>query len=217
MPNQDKSHITLILDRSGSMETIASDVIGAVNNFINEQKSIPGECTLTLVQFDDIASYEVIYDGPISGAKKLTDETYHPRGNTPLLDAIGKGIIDLGVKLAAVAEVHRPGKIIFVVQTDGLENASKEWTDRVKLAAIVKEQNEKYNWQFIFLGANQDAIFTGKGLNIHAGTSMTYTNSGIGTRSAMASTGSNVKRFRTGGSVASLNYSDEQRKQAAQS
>lgn len=210
MPDSNKCHITMILDRSGSMASIRTDVIGAVNKFIDDQKSVPGECTFTLVQFDDKDPYEVIQNQVrMSEARHLTAETFAPRGNTPLLDAIGKGIASLGDDLRKLPEASRPGKVIFVVETDGQENASKEYT-RQQVADMIKLQTETYKWQFVFLGANQDAIATGAGMNIAQTSSLTYAANAAGVSASNVRMSCNVKSYRTG-AVASVTFSDADR------
>lgn len=114
------SDITVVLDRSGSMECLTNEVIGAFNTFVDDQKQVEGEATFTLVQFDD--HYEVNYDAiNIQDAKHLDETTYVPRGMTALFDAVGKAIISTGKRLSAMAESDRPEKIIFLIQTDGEE------------------------------------------------------------------------------------------------
>jgi len=212
MTNPNKSHITLILDRSGSMNSIASDVIGAVNGFVAEQQAVPGECSFTLVQFDDQDPYETVYDGPLANAKKLDSKTYVPRGSTPLLDAIGRGISDLGAKLSAMPQHDRPGKVIFVVQTDGLENASREY-DKPRIKEMIERQTKDYNWQFVFLGANQDAIAEGAAIGTVQASSMSYAATGQGVRASYASTANAVRSFRSG-TAASVAFSDDDRVEA---
>jgi Mg-chelatase subunit ChlD len=208
--NSNKAHITMILDRSGSMSAVASDVIGAVNRFIDDQKATPGECTFTLVQFDDRDPYEVIQDAvKITDANHLSATTYVPRGNTPLLDAIGKGIVSLGETLANTPENDRPGKVIFVIQTDGQENASREYTyDRIK--EMVKHQTDSYNWQFVFLGADQDAIASGGSIGVRATSSLSYNNNPNSNKVAFAATSANVSSLRTG-KKSDLSYTSAQR------
>lgn len=112
--------VTVILDRSGSMESIATDVIGSFNVFLATQQRLPGECRLSLVQFDD--EYEVVYAGvPIGEAPRMTDRTFVPRGMTALLDAIGRTIDATGRRLAALPEAERPGTVLVAIITDGLE------------------------------------------------------------------------------------------------
>ncbi len=216
MPNPTKSHITLILDRSGSMGSIKNDVIGAVNQFIEAQKAVPGECSFTLVQFDTQQPFEVVHDGPLYSANTLTNATYEPRGGTPLLDAMGKGINSLGEKLAAMSDADRPGKIIFVVQTDGEENSSHEFT-KAKIAEMIKHQTEAYKWQFVFLGANQDAIKTGASLGFAAGSSLQTAHTGAGMRAAMGASSANVAQYRASAKMDAVPaYTEDQRAEALQ-
>ena len=151
----DLTDITLVVDRSGSMEQVQKDAQGGVNSFIKEQAKEPGEALLTLVQFD--TEYEFLHEGvPIS---QVPEYKLVPRGMTALLDAVGRAINETGERLSKMKEQDRPGLVIFVVMTDGLENSSKEFSkDLIK--EMIKRQQEKYNWHFTFLGANQDAIAT---------------------------------------------------------
>src|SRR6476620_7328202 len=128
---KNETDVTVILDRSGSMEAIASDVIGGFNQFLAEQQRHPGDCRLTLVQFDD--RYEVLYLArPIADAARLTADTFEPRGSTALLDAIGRTIDATGARLAALPEAERPNRVLLAIVTDGQENASVHYTrDRV--------------------------------------------------------------------------------------
>lgn len=193
--NLHTTHITVILDRSGSMQSVRSDVIGGFNTFLDEQKKTPGECTFTLAQFDTNDPYEVLRDfAPLNEVQPLGDE-YLPRGGTPLYDAVGRGIIDTGHRLARLPEDQRPGKVIFVIITDGQENSSREFT-RDKVFEMTRHQQEKYSWQFVYIGANQDAMAVGATLGVAAANSLTYgaANSG-GMMRALAQ---NTSRFRTG-------------------
>jgi hypothetical protein len=160
-----KAHITLIVDRTGSMEAIRSDAEGAVNAFISEQKKLDKPCTLLLADFDDQEPFRIEHDGDLNSCKIYA---LRPRGNTPLLDAVGRGLTITGERLAALSEDQRPGQVFFVVETDGEENASKDWT-RDKVVAKIKEQEETYKWTFIFLGAGKEAWVAGR---MFAGTSL---------------------------------------------
>lgn len=164
-----KSDITVVLDRSGSMAGIAADMVGGLNQFVEDQRKIEGECTFTLAQFDTL--YEVPIDAkPLNEVNNIE---LHPRGGTALLDAIGQTITRTGERLAAMPENERPDSVTFMIITDGHENASQEFT----LAAIkdmIKHQEEKYNWDFVYLGANQDAIAVGGGLGLISGKSFDY-------------------------------------------
>lgn len=183
---KDYSKIVVVLDRSGSMSSIKDATIEGFNKFIDAQRELvkedgtsAGECDISLYQFDDV--YETVYKNKdIKYAPKLTSETFVPRNSTALLDAIGKTINDIGEELKNKKEKDRPEKVIFVIQTDGMENASKEFT-RNKIFDLITHQKSKYNWSFIFLGANQDSIATATSYGINLNSSITYNASSVGT------------------------------------
>ena len=153
--NRDLTEIVFLLDRSGSMGGLESDTIGGFNGFIEKQRQQEGDTIVTAVLFDD--RYELLWNGIDAVKAKLTEEDYFVRGCTALLDAVGKTILDVGYRLAKTDENKRPGKVIFVITTDGLENASREFTYE-KVRELIRHQQEKYSWEFIFLGANIDAV-----------------------------------------------------------
>lgn len=156
--------IVCVIDRSGSMLSIAQDAIGGFNNFLRNQKALSGEANLTLVLFDN--EYQVAVDrGDLQLVKELDCGTFKPRGSTALYDAIGKAINEIGAKLDS--DETKPDKVIFVILTDGEENSSKEFTQE-KIAEMIQHQQDKYSWEFIFLAANQDAFAAGHALNIRA-------------------------------------------------
>lgn len=213
---QDLTQITIVLDRSGSMSTVRDATISGFNEFVEGQRKAPGEANITLIQFDSENAYEKVFDKAIADAPKLTLDSYVPRGATPLHDALGRTIAQLGAKLKKMSEAERPAKVVIVTMTDGLENSSHEYT-APQLAEMIRHQRETYKWEFLFLGANQDAIMTGEKLNIPAMNSMTYSHTSGGTVSAMAATNCNVAMYRSaGGQSASLAYSKEQREEAAE-
>ena len=152
--NRDLTEIIFLLDRSGSMAGLETDTIGGFNAFIEKQRQLEGETIVTAVLFDD--RYEILWNGIDANKAILTDKEYYVRGSTALLDAVGKTILDVGYRLSKTSEETRPGKVIFVITTDGMENSSKEFTYE-KVKELIKHQQEKYNWEFIFLGANIDA------------------------------------------------------------
>lgn len=159
----DLTDITLVVDRSGSMQQIREDAEGGVNAFIADQAAEPGEALLTLVQFD--TEYEFVHRGvPVQDAPM-----FHlvPRGGTALLDAVGRAVNETGARLAAMPESSRPGLVIFVVMTDGHENSSVEFT-KPQIREMIERQQSDYNWHFTFLGANQDAFAEAGGIGIHA-------------------------------------------------
>lgn len=149
----DLTDVTLVVDRSGSMEEIRSDAQGGINAFVADQAKLPGECRITLVQFDD--KYEVVHSGIL--ASEWPEYHLSPRGSTALLDAVGRAIIETGNRISAMPESQRPGLVICVISTDGLENASLEFT-REKVREMISHQQTVYNWHFTFLAANQDAF-----------------------------------------------------------
>jgi hypothetical protein len=152
--NMNLTEIIFLLDRSGSMGGLENDTMGGFNAFIEKQRRMEGKTIITTVLFDD--QYELLWSGIDAEEVKLTEKEYFVRGYTALLDAVGKTILDEGHRLSGTRENQRPGKVIFVITTDGLENASREFTyDKVR--ELIKHQQEKYSWEFIFLGANMDA------------------------------------------------------------
>lgn len=157
----DLTDITLVVDRSGSMDAIKSDAQGGINTFIAEQAKLPGEALLTLVQFD--TEYEFVHKG--TPVKKVGKYKLVPRGSTALLDAVGRAINETGARLANMAEADRPGLVVFVIVTDGLENSSKEFT-KAKIRNMIEHQQCVYKWHFNFLAANQDAFAEGAELGV---------------------------------------------------
>lgn len=191
---QGYTHIAMVLDRSGSMTGTRDDTIGGVNRFIADQKSAPGQATLTLGLFDH--EYHLVHDATnIKDARPLTRNTYQPRGTTALLDAIGRTIDRTGEHLQGLEESDRPEKVLFVIVTDGQENASQNFTIE-KINKKIEHQRAVYKWEFVFLGANQDAITSASKIGISAGSTMTYAANSFGTASAFASTSSNATVFR---------------------
>ncbi|PLT29777.1 vWA domain-containing protein [Peribacillus deserti] len=152
--NQNLTEIVFLLDRSGSMAGLESETINGFNSLIEKQRRLEGEINVTAVLFDD--HYEMLWNGISANDTKLTTKEYYVRGCTALLDAVGKTILDVGSRLSKTKEEQRPGKIIFVITTDGMENASSEFTYEI-VKELIKHQQEKYSWEFIFLGANMDA------------------------------------------------------------
>lgn len=150
------TEIVFILDRSGSMSGLESDTIGGFNSMIAKQQKEEGEAIVSTVLFDD--ETDVIHDRvAIGDVKKLTEEDYYVRGCTALLDAVGGAIHHIGNVHKYAREEDRPAKTLFIITTDGLENASRHYSFK-DVKRLIKRQQEKYNWEFIFLGANIDAI-----------------------------------------------------------
>jgi uncharacterized protein YegL len=169
--NKNLTEIIFLLDRSGSMAGLESDTVGGFNAFVKKQSELAGETVLTTVLFDD--EYEVLWNGIDARHAKLTEDEYFVRGTTALLDAVGKTILDVGCRLAKTSEDRKPGKIIFVITTDGMENASREFTYG-KVKELIQHQQEKYSWEFIFMGANIDVANEAENLGINLDNSFNF-------------------------------------------
>jgi len=150
------TEVVFILDRSGSMSGLEADTIGGFNSLIRKQKQEEGEAYISTVLFDDVS--EVIYDRvSVEEVIPMTNKQYYVRGCTALLDAIGGAIHHIGNVHKYAREEDRPEKTLFIITTDGMENASRRYSyDMVK--QMVKQQQDRYGWEFLFLGANMDAM-----------------------------------------------------------
>lgn len=201
MIDSNYTHILAVVDRSGSMYGIQEDMRGALNEFFKSQDQADlGKCLVDYVQFDD--SYDLVFeDKDVSEA----EATLEPRGMTALLDAIGKSVTDLGKKLSRLDEDKRPGTVVVVVITDGMENSSRDWT-RTTVSQLIKRQEEKYNWEFTFLGANMDAVSVGAAMGFKPGKSITYNTDKTGATSQVLA--ASVTRTRSG---LDSTYSDAER------
>lgn len=189
--NNNLSDITLVIDRSSSMSSIQSLAQAGINGFIQEQKLQPGEANLTLVQFD--TEFDFLHKGtPI---QQVGNYHLKPRGSTALLDAVGEAIKSTGARLASLPEADRPGLVIFVIMTDGEENSSRIYS-RAEIRQMVAHQQTVYNWQFTFLGANQDAFAEAAGLGINDDKGTANFSPGK-VEAAYDSTSSKVKRMRS--------------------
>jgi ADP-heptose:LPS heptosyltransferase len=190
-----KSEIICIIDRSGSMASISNDAIGGFNTFLEEQRKVPGEATLTFVQFD--TEYEIVHENkPLQNVPELNHDTYQPRGMTALLDAVGRTIDDTGRRLANMPEGSRPEKVIIAILTDGEENSSRKY-DLGKVRELIKHQKDNYQWEFIFLGANQDAFAEAAKIGIDAKDSFNFAATEKGVRSAYTNMSASVAQYRT--------------------
>lgn len=186
MTNKDLTELVLIVDRSGSMSKISSDAEGGLNAFLEEQReNTPGKVQVTLVEFDH--EINTLHDG--ADIEDVKPYKLVPRGTTALLDAVGFTINKVGERLANTREEERPGRVIVVVVTDGLENSSKEFKKKDLLDKI-EHQKEKYSWEFVYLGANQDAFAEGSSLGFNASANYVATSNGV--RSMYASLSSSI-------------------------
>lgn len=217
--------ITIVLDRSGSMDSVRQDTIGGYNSFLKAQKEDPIPTRMSLVQFDNL--YEPVYEGKwAKDVDPLSSDTYVPRGATALLDAIGRTIDSTGKRLAAMPEADRPSKVIFVIITDGHENASMMTVDgkpgsarkypRERIFQMVTHQQEAYGWQFVFLGANMDAMDEGPQLGIPMVNSLSTASNPISARASYAHLGANVNRYKSG-IAADMSWTSEEREEQKKS
>ena len=180
MANKNLTERVFILDRSGSMAGLEGDTIGGYNSLLEKQRKEVGEATVTTVLFDD--QYEMIHDhAAIGKVKDITNKEYFARGMTGLLDAVGKTINHVGNRHKNALDSEVPGKTMVVIITDGYENASREYT-LPQIKQMIERQKEMFGWEFLFLGANIDAVSTAAGFGISADRAVTYEADSVGTR-----------------------------------
>lgn len=198
MTKENFTSINVIVDASSSMAPLTTDTIGSFNTFLKDQKAFPGEALFTLCTFN--TDYRLVHDFvKIASVKDLDDTTYVANGWTALLDAMGTTIDSVGRKLASMPEDERPSKVIFLIITDGEENRSHRYT-REQIKSMVSHQRDVYNWEFVFMGANIDAITTGTSLGISASNSLNYAATSAGTHQLYRSVSENMSSYRASNS-----------------
>ncbi len=176
---KDLTELVFILDRSGSMSGLEGDTIGGYNAMLEKQKKESGEVIITTVLFDD--KYELLHDRiNLRGIAAITDKEYYVRGSTALLDAVGKTINKIGNVQKHTAEDERAEHVMFVITTDGMENASREFSYE-KVRRMIEHQKGKYGWEYIFLGANIDAVATAERFGISKDRATNYNADAEGT------------------------------------
>ena len=172
------TEIVFILDRSGSMSGLESDTIGGYNSMLEKQKKEEGEAIFSTVLFDDYST--VLHDRKaINDVNPITEKEYYVRGCTALLDAVGGAIHHIGKVQKALPEEDRPAKTLFIITTDGMENASQKYTYE-KVKKMVEKKKAKKGWEFIFLGANIDAIDVASRFGVAANRAVRYENDADG-------------------------------------
>ncbi|WP_245810991.1 VWA domain-containing protein [Rhodococcoides corynebacterioides] len=209
MTDPSLSLVAALLDRSGSMASIADDTRGGFDSFIQSERGHDGSTVVTLAQFDD--RYEMVYESkPIDevGGLELL-----PRGMTALYDAVGTFVTEVGAALAALPEERRPGSVTVLVMTDGHENSSREWSHQ-KVRALIEQQESQYGWDFVFLGANMDAVETGAQMGFTRDKSLTYAASSEGVNAAFSAVSGYQDRKRTYGMRKAAGFSDDDRRRA---
>lgn len=198
MTKEKFTSINVIIDQSGSMGHLQADTIGSFNTFVKEQKAEPGEVAFTLCTFN--TDYRLVHDFvKLGGVPDLDEKTYRPNGGTALLDAMGTTITSVGARLAAMPEDERPSKVLFLIITDGQENSSRTFS-KAQIKQMVEHQRGKYQWEFVFMGANIDAIGEGASLGISTQNSMNYDATKGGTHKLYESVSRSVSSYRGGGS-----------------
>ena len=193
------TELVFILDKSGSMSGLEADTIGGFNSMLAKQKKVDGECFVTTVLFDN--DYELIHDRiDIKAIAPITEKEYYVGGSTALIDAMGKTINKIDNVQKNTAEEYRAEKVMFVIITDGQENSSKEYTaDKVR--ALVERQKEKNGWEFVFLGANIDAVETAERYGISRNRAVDYLSDKKGTALNYRVMADAVTSFRKSGEV----------------
>lgn len=174
MTDPNYTALLLIVDRSGSMSSIKSDMEGGLKTLLEEQIAQPGLLTVDLFTFDNEVTHEFAMTDP-----SILDIKIEPRGATALYDAIGIGVNEFGRSLATMPEHARPATVQVIVVTDGEENSSLEYKSQA-IKKLVTKQKEQYSWDFVFLGANQDAVMSGEQLGFDPGSSMTFEAGSVG-------------------------------------
>ena len=196
--NKNLTELVVILDASGSMASLKDDVIGGFNQLIEDQKKVEGDCFVTVVQFSSFGKQRtLLYCQPVQEIEPLTAASYQIGGWTALYDTMGDVIDGVGTRLANKPESERPGKVIVAVITDGQENHSREYTS-AQVCQKVTQQQDMYNWEFIFTGANQDAIFEANKLGIKSGMTATYKGTSRGVRKTFGGISCAASALRTG-------------------
>ena len=197
--NKDLTEIVFILDRSGSMAGLEDDTIGGFNAMVEKQKKEPGEALLSAVLFSDAS--EVIYDrAAIRSVEPMTDRQYRVGGCTALLDAIGGAVHHIANVHRYAREEDRPGKTIFVITTDGMENASRRY-HYADVQKMVKHEQEQHGWEFLFLGANMDAISAARSFGIRSDRAVRYECDDAGTALNFAVVSQTIAKARKGGAI----------------
>jgi len=205
------TELVFILDKSGSMGGLEADTIGGYNSMLAKQKAVDGECCITTVLFDN--NYELLHDRiDMKAVSPITEKEYRVGGSTALLDAIGRTIHKIGNAQEHTAEDFRAEKVMFVIITDGAENSSREYTAE-KVKALIERQKERYGWEFVFLGANIDAVGTARRYGIAPDRAIDYLSDSEGTKLNFKVMASAVATFRESGTVDEASF-EEIRKDA---
>jgi len=216
MTKENFTSINVIIDASGSMLGLTHDTINSFNAFLKEQKEFPGEAVFTLCTFN--TDYRLPHDFvKLAGVPNLDNKAYKPSGGTALLDAMGTTIDSVGRKLAAMPEAERPSKVIFLIITDGHENSSHRYS-AAQIKSMVEHQKDVYSWEFVFMGANIDAISAGTNLGISAHNTLNYAATAAGTADLYKTVSESMSMYRSSNSSRAdfFNQTSEQAPQVQQ-
>lgn len=194
----DLTEIICVIDKSGSMASLKNDTIGGFNAFLEEQKKLGDDATMTVVLFD--TAMRTVFDGtPIKDVQPFDDKTYMPGGGTALCDAVGTTIDKVCERIAHTDQDKAPDKVICMIITDGEENSSKEYIGEGRIQEMISNQKDKYGWEFMFLAANQDAMLSAQKMNIDASRSYNYAANVKGTNTAYAAMSVGARSLRKTG------------------
>lgn len=197
-----RTEIAILMDASGSMQAIRDDAVGGLNAFIADQKKEPGRANLTVTFFDS-NRFERWVDGIDVRRCPVLGDAYQPGASTPLLDATGRTIEELGERLRRMPEAERPGRVMVIVITDGYENASTVFTKR-RIKKMIRHQEDVYKWRFVYLGANVDAFDEGHAMGYGANHIAAYAASGKGVRAMMRAVSASASAYRQGKEIDNL-------------
>jgi hypothetical protein len=206
MTDPNYTALLIVLDRSGSMSSIRDDMVGGLEQMLAAQATEPGILTVDIVTFDDVIEHTHSFASPADVRVELV-----PRGSTALHDAMGISINSFGQALADLPERARPSSVQVIVVTDGMENASQEYSAKT-VRELVTQQIWKYGWDFVFLGADQDAVLTAADLGIRADKAMSYARGKDNIAAMSSSVAAQVRHAR--GHVFDVGFSEEERSEA---
>ena len=208
---KNRTHVTFVLDSSGSMSRIEDDTKGGFNIFLREQKEEEGEATVSLYEFN--TNVELVYRNvPVEDASELDDENYKPGGQTALHDAIMRAVTETEDRVERLPESDQPENVIVVILTDGKENASE--TPQETVRERVEEKREE-GWEFLFVGANQDAALTAESVGMDSRKSLDMDHSGEGSKEAQRATSRRVSEVREQGSTEGYTQEDRRAQEDA--
>lgn len=204
--NKNLTEMIFIMDRSGSMQNLVSDTIGGYNSMIDKQRGEEGEAAVTTVLFDD--EYDILFENTdINKVPELTNKEYFARGMTALLDAIGKTINQVSARHKTMVDSAVPAKTVVVIITDGMENASKEY-NLSTIKSMVEKQKNEFGWEFVFMGANIDAISVASTMGIDASRAANYHADKVGTATNFMAVGKMFTAVRKGSGITD-NWKDD--------